>query len=66
MNNFVCLTAPSVVTVPFETSKPKTFNAFICNEVHEDLVKSTIKWQGSNLAFKTTSNEKQITSTNYV
>ena len=27
---FVCFTDPSVETVPFETSNPKSFNAFIC------------------------------------
>lgn len=30
MKNFVCVPDPSVVTVPFATSKPRSFNAFIC------------------------------------
>lgn len=30
IKNFVCVTELSVVTVPFETSKPKSLSAFIC------------------------------------
>lgn len=33
MKNFVCLTDPSVATVPFDTSSPKSFNAFICPSI---------------------------------
>lgn len=31
IKNFVCVTDPSVVTVPFATSKPRSFKAFICS-----------------------------------
>lgn len=31
MKNFVCITEPSVFTVPFATSKPRSFSAFICS-----------------------------------
>lgn len=30
IKNFVSMTDPSVVTVPLATSKPRSFNAFIC------------------------------------
>lgn len=31
---FVCFTDPSVETVPFDTSNPKSFSAFICLDIN--------------------------------
>jgi len=41
MKNLVCLTGPSVRTVPFATSNPKSFRAFICPPIKINQVTKT-------------------------
>lgn len=45
IKNFVCFTDPSVETVPFETSNPKSFNAFICFDMNKQnsIISNTYK-----------------------
>lgn len=44
IKNFVCFSEASVLTVPFATSKPRSFNAFICTTTDKLHVNLNLWW----------------------